>query len=83
MKTSHNFLLFYRTDLLLKASEMYSSDKERTKKKKSHVTETEENRSYTENAEVGLKSHGFNRQNTAGPNEQQHCREDKLLEAHR
>lgn len=34
---------------------MYSSDKKRTKKEKSHVTETKEDRSYIKNTEVILK----------------------------
>lgn len=34
---------------------MYSSDKKRTKKEKSHVTETKDDRNYVKNAEVTLK----------------------------
>lgn len=34
------------TNLLLKLSEVYSSDKKRTKKEKSHATETKDDRSY-------------------------------------
>lgn len=44
---------------------MYSSDKKRTKKEKSHVTETKDDRSYIKNAEVILKKkHCLNRHNT-------------------
>lgn len=58
---------------------MYSSDKKRTKKEKSHVTKTKNDRSYIKNAEVLLKKkHCLDRHNTS-----LHQRsKDKLLEAH-
>lgn len=52
------------------------------RKEKSHVTETKDDRSYIKNAEVILKKkHCLNRYNFAS--NEQHCRKDKLLEAHR
>lgn len=59
------FRVFTETNLLLKVSEMYSSDKKRTNKEKSHVTKTENDRSYIKNAEVPLKKkHCLDRHNT-------------------
>lgn len=44
---------------------MYPSDKKRTKKEKSHVTETKDDRSYIKTTEVILKKkHCLNRHNT-------------------
>lgn len=49
------FRNFTETNLLLKVSEMYSSDKKRTKKEKPRVTKTKNDRSYIKNAAVLLK----------------------------
>lgn len=65
-KNTLRFLEFFsETNLLLKVSEMYSSDKKRTKKEKSHVTKTKNDRSYIKNAEVLLqKKHCLDRHYT-------------------
>lgn len=77
------FRVFTETNLLLKVSEMYSSDKKRTKKEKPRVTKTKNDRSYIKNAEVLLKKkHCLDRHYTTLHQKSSTVEKTNYLEAH-